>query len=194
MNPIPDMHIAENVPVRNASREFMASSERLPSLYSLSGDMLEVLSLLDVAETDDEYADLEEQRIALADKLLQKVESYGAVIRTLEKLAADRKGEADRLDAKAKASKAGAEWLKNRLLEHMETSGQQRIETARFSFAVRVNNPSVNVLDAAAIPNEFKRTRVIVEPDKVGILAHTKATGEVVAGTEVVRNHSLRIS
>ena len=43
------------------------------------------------------------------------------------------------------------------------------------------------------VPNEFRRETLVVEPDKKAILEHTRLTGEVVPGTEVVRGERLDI-
>jgi hypothetical protein len=75
----------------------------------------------------------------------------------------------------------------------MKSIGVDRLETGTHTLAVRLNNPSVNVVDAAAIPSEFNRTKVTIEPDKVGILAAYKKDGEIPPGVEIVRNERLDI-
>lgn len=182
--------------IEQASRQFMATAEKLPTLFSLSDDLCQLLAALDTLEESGDEGQAEETRalIALVDQMMvQKVEGYVSVIRSLEAMAETRKCEADRLAARAKTARTNADWLKNRLLVHMQTTGQARLETGLHSIAIRLNNPSVNIVDAAAIPSNFQRTKVEITPDKIGILAAFKKDGEIVPGTEIVRNPRLAI-
>lgn len=178
-----------------ASRQFMQTANRLPTLFDLGDDLCQLLAALDTLdETDADPADDIHALIALVDQMLiEKVEGYVSVIRSLESMAEARKCEADRLAARAKTAQKNAEWLRNRLLVHMQTTGQTRLETGLHSISIRLNNPSVQIVDAAAIPSDFQRTRIEITPDKVGILAAFKKDGEVVPGTEIVRNPRLDV-
>lgn len=176
-----------------STRTFMHVADRLPTLYALSSEWHELLAMLEDPEQDVAAIEAELQR--LAGDIKHKAHGVAAVIQSLESLAEMQKAESQRLAAKAKASKAHADRLREYALQNMRAiPGLDRIETGVFTLTIRVNNPSVNVLDAAAIPSEFQRTKITIEPDKIAILAHTKATGEIVPGTEIVRNVGLRIS
>ena len=58
---------------------------------------------------------------------------------------------------------------------------------------MRQNPARVEILEEMMVPGEFKEIRTTVHIDKRAILAHTKQTGEVVPGTEVVRGERLDI-
>jgi hypothetical protein len=79
------------------------------------------------------------------------------------------------------------------MLERLLAMGQRHLETARFTVAVVHNPPHVEVLDAAAVPNNFKRTTVVIEVNKQAILEALRRGGEVVPGTEVARPDRLDI-
>lgn len=180
-------------PITEATSRFMAVATRLPTLFDLDDRAYELLTGFENADAATE-ADTE-AHLALVDQMIvEKTESYVSVIRSLEKMAEARKGEADRLRDRAKTAEAQADWLKARLLVHMQTTNRPRIETARFTLAIRQNPPSVNVLDAAAVPSDYQRTKIDISVDKRAILEHFKATGELVDGIEITRGESLRLS
>ena len=55
------------------------------------------------------------------------------------------------------------------------------------------NPPSVNILDDAIVPEEFKMMEVNVKIDKKAIMQHCKSTGEIIAGVEIVSKERLQI-
>jgi hypothetical protein len=105
-----------------------------------------------------------------------------------------QKAEAQRLAAKAKATSANADRLKDYAKRCMQQIGIERLETGTFTLVVRQNPHSVVVLDAAAVPSEYTRTTITVDVDKRGILAAFKESGEIPPGVNVVRTESLRIT
>jgi hypothetical protein len=187
------------VSVAEASRSFVAAAQRLPTLFDLEDTAYQLLALLEATDDPVELADVEavaevKAQFALVDQMLmEKTESYVSVIRSLEAMAEARKVEADRLRDRAKTAERHADWLKARLLTHMQTTGRERIETSRFTLTVRTNPPSVVVVDAASVPHEFERTRWIIDVDKRAILAHVKATGEIPAGVDITRSSRLEV-
>jgi hypothetical protein len=185
------------VSVAEASRSFVAAAQRLPTLFDLEDTAYQLLALL---EATDDPVDLAEAvaeakaQLALVDQMLmEKTESYVSVIRSLEAMAEARKVEADRLRDRAKTAERHADWLRARLLTHMQTTGRERIETSRFTLTVRTNPPTVVVVDAASVPHEFERTKWIIDVDKRAILAHVKATGEIPAGVDITRSSRLEV-
>jgi len=181
-------------PTVAVERGFMQAANRLPTLFSLEAEAYDLLAILEDGNLDFLQESEVKAELALIDQMLMtKTESYVSVIRSLESMADARKAEADRLNARAKTAQRHADFLRQRLLDHMQTTVRPRIETARFTLTFRLNNPSVNVINAADIPSEFTRTTITVAPDKGAILTHTKATGEVVPGTLIERTPRLEI-
>lgn len=173
------------------STGFMRAADSLPTLWTLSAEFTTLLGLLEDPDADPAEIEAEMQRVA--GDIKQKAHGVATVIRALEGLAGFQKENAERLQAKAKANQAHADRLKAYALACMKSIGVDRLETGTHTLAIRLNNPSVNVVDAAAIPSEFNRTKVTIEPDKVGILAAYKKSGEVPPGVEIVRNERLDI-
>jgi hypothetical protein len=186
--------------VAEASRQFMATAQRLPTLFDLEDTAYQLLALLEATDDPAELADVEavaevKAQLALVDQLmLQKQESYVSVIRSLEAMADARKAEADRLRDRAKTAERHADWLRARLLTHMQTTGRERIETSRFTLTVRQNPPSVTVLDAAAVPHEYERTRITIDVDKRQILEDFKRDGVIPPGVDITHGRRLSIA
>lgn len=177
--------------IEQASRAFMHTAERLPTLYSLSSEFERLVDLLEDPDADPTEVDAELQRVA--GDIKRKAYGVAVVIRQLEGLAELQKSESQRLAAKAKAAQGHADRLRDYARQCMHQIGEERLETGSFTLAIRTNPPSVVVLDATAVPTDYQRTKVIVDVDKRAILEHTKQTGEVVPGTEIVRGTRLDI-
>ncbi len=189
-----------------ASRMFMHAADRLPTLYSLSAEWHELLAMLEDPEQDVAAIEAELQR--LAGDIKHKAHGVALVIQSLENLAELQKAESQRLAAKAKASQAHADRLREYARQNMQAiPGLQRIETGVFTLAIRLNNPSVTVVDEHAVAAEFWRTYAPPPPEvnKVAIMEHWRATGgrstkdgltggDVPAGVAIVRNERLVIS
>lgn len=174
-------------------RRFMDTAGRLPTLYELDAESDLLLSLIDTGEAD-LIAEAGPELALVEQLIIDKVEGYIGVIRTLESMAAMRKAEADRLRKRSQQAEHAADWLRARLLEHMRARQQQRIETGKFTVTRRDNPLRVDVLDASQVPHQFERTTITTTVDKAAVLAHVKSTGEVVPGVSVSRGESVRIS
>jgi hypothetical protein len=174
------------------TRAFNNASDRLPTLWSLGQEWDRLLSLLEDPESDQDTIQLELQRTAGDIRI--KGGGLAIVLQGLDRLADWQRSEGQRLMAKARANETHAERLRSYALSCLQSLGIERLETGTHTLSVRTNPPSVNVLDAAAVPSEFQRTKIEIAPDKVAILAHHRRTGEVPAGVEIQRSQSLRVS
>ena len=177
--------------IAQLSEQFMAIAERASTLYELSDEYRALVDLLDDPEVDPHLVEQELDR--LGDKIAHKSEAIAGLIRWQEGLASVRRAEARRMADGAARFERQAERLRAYVLKHMQATGMTRIDTGRFTLAVRQNPPHVEVLELLLIPSEFKRTVITEEPDKRAILEHTKATGEIVPGTEIARTERLDI-
>ena len=174
-----------------ASRRFAQAAERLNTLYALSDEYLRVLNLLETDDADDAELDAELERIA--GKITQKAEAIVGLVVQLDGMAAMRKAEAARLRDRAGADERHAARLREYVLRHMQEIGTERIDTARFTIAIRQNPPAVEVVDEDLVPADFKREVITVSVDKRAILEHFKAEGEIVPGVEIVRRQRLDV-
>jgi DNA anti-recombination protein RmuC len=181
-----------------ASREFMATSTQLATLVDLDAASVALWVLLTEVEDDtwspEERADLEAKLEYVTEQQLHKVESYIGLLKKIEALAEYDDAEATRLKERRDRKRRAVDRLKARLLEHLKRTNQERVETIRYTVALRTNPPAVSVLEAQLVPKEYERTRIEVSVDKRAILDHYKATGEIPPGVEITRGQSLRIS
>lgn len=177
----------------DAQRRFKSTAERLPTLFSLSDEFVEILGLLENAGEGHE-SELELQLSEVAAVLAQKVERCAWTVLDCERLAKARKAEADRLRDQAARLDRVAITLRLKLLDAMRSTHQERVDTTRFSISIRQNPARVEVLDASLVPAEFQRTKVLVDVDKTAVREHWKSTGEIVAGTDIVRGERVHIA
>lgn len=187
-----------NTEIVQASRDFMAAADSASTLLNLTAAQTQLLVLLHEVEDDtwssEERAALEQRLEEVNAALLVKSEAYAGLIRSLEWLEKGDTEELARITARRERKRRTIEWLRGRLLAHVKDQPDQRLETQRFSLSVRQNPPRVEVLDAAAVPSEYTRTKITVDVDKKAVLDAYKRDGEIVPGTEVVRGVRLDIS
>src|SRR5262252_10057272 len=175
--------------VEQASRDFMEIAARSNTLYQLSDDYLRILAVLE--EEADEVLEAELGRIA--GQITHKAEAIAGLVVQLDGMADLRRAEAKRLRERAEADERHAVRLRTYLMSHMALIGSERIDTARFTVAIRANPPSVEVLDQDQVPEKFRRVVTTVSIDKKAILEHYRTEGEVVDGVEIVRRQRLDI-
>jgi len=175
--------------VERASREFVRTADGLSTVFTMSNLEEQLHNLLDSGEAFDP-ADL-----ALLDQMMvEKAEGYVSVIRNLEAMSAARKAEADRLRDRAKQAETAADWLKARLLTHLQVTGRTRLETTRFTLTVRQNPASVQIVDEAAIPADYVIVETTYRINKRGILDDFKRDGALIPGVEITHGERLSIA
>jgi hypothetical protein len=175
----------------DVTRGFMDLAPRTTTLYDLSAEYLRVLDLLEDAGDDDQALELELDQ--LAGQITHKAEAIAGLVAHYEGLASIRKGEAKRLKERAEADERRADRLRDYVLRHMQALGSERIETARFTLAVRTNPPAVSVLVEQLVPAEYVRTVTTTSIDKRAILDAFKRTGEIPDGVDISRGQRLEI-
>jgi len=179
--------------IEQTSKAFMQTANRLPVLYELTAEFLEVEALLETAEDGEDYRALSERLDELHGTIKQKSDNIVGLARTYEALAEARRNEAKRMADGARAYETRAEWLRKYLLDAMRALEVDRIETSRFTISIRLNPPRVEILEAMMVPSEYQRTKVTIDVDKGEVLRHFKDTGEVVPGVEITRGQRLDI-
>ena len=100
------------------------------------------------------------------DKLENKLERYGRLIREFEARANARAEEAGKLRERAGVAKNAAANLRQRLQWFLETQGLKKVETASFQFSVRGNGgvQPMELLEEE-VPDEFKK--LVVDQTKI---------------------------
>ena len=160
----------------------------MSTLYQLTEDMLQLLSFLEEEPDSDWVTDTLE---SVQFELEQKAEGYCKVIQALENKIELVSKEIDRLSAMKKTAQNGIDRLKSALLQSMEVTGQEKIDTGLFKLSIRNNAPSLDILYTDAIPEAY-RIKQEDKIDKRQLLADIKE-GLAVDGVAIKRTRSLQI-
>jgi hypothetical protein len=170
----------------------------MTALYELTAEYTKALDMathVAIDREDETISDADADTLAgeviaeLHDAIEDKAENIAKFILSLE---ADEKaigGEMMRLAARRKSTQRKADWLRSYLLSELQYAGLTQIKRDVLTVSVRTNNPSIKVIDEAAVPHDW--CRLIPESwevNKDGILKHIKATGELIPGVEYVAN------
>lgn len=161
------------------------------TLYELTDGYASLLGMYDAAETPEEREEILDMLAGVEGDISDKAEAYTRIIRNKLAEAEALKAEADRLTAKRRAAERVAERMKEAITDAMMRTGTQEIPTTIGKWRMTMNPWSCDVLDAEQVPEEWR----IPQPDKVdkaGLLAHFKATGELVAGVEFKQTSGAR--
>lgn len=154
-------------------------------LYELSQQYQQVLDVIEGAEEDftEEQWDV---LIGIEDAFHEKVENIAKLVRSLEVDLEVIKAERRRLSDRQGTLGRKVEWLKAYLLHAMRAVGRDKVKGQLLTVALRNAPVSCDVVDVEALPDDFKRQIVEWKPDRNGINAHFKQTGEVLPGVEMV--------
>lgn len=118
----------------------------------------------------------------------EKVENIACCIKNLIGDIAKFKAEEERIAKRRKGMEKKAEYLRKLLIDNM--SGE-KYSSAKCSVSFRTSE-SVLVDDANKLPEELRRMKISVEPDKVAIKAALIA-GQEITGCKLVKNTSVQI-
>lgn len=163
----------------------------MASLYAIAGKYLSLVNAYDMAETDEERAEILEQLAQVDDDIDGKGENYAKIIRNLK---ADIDGydtEIERLTRHRRAGKNMIERLMTILQDTMEQTGKKELKTSIGKFRLQDNPVSCEVVDWQKVPVEYRTP----QPDKVdrkALIDHFKQTGELVDGVEYKRERGIR--
>ena len=159
------------------------------NLYELT---TELKNIYEQIENGEELTEEMENALVLTEKNLQaKAIDYGYVIKSLDAEMEMFDNEIKRLQERKKQLAKTQDLLKNNLTNAMQEFGitEMKGRTIKLSFR---KSESVDVYNVDALPDEFKRTKVTVEPDKIAIKEALK-NGEVVEGATLSIKDNLQI-
>lgn len=159
------------------------------SLINIANDYYEILTNL---EFDEEGNLIGLDRIDdLSNDFRSKAENVAQYIKELGYIAEDLKIEEQILSERRKSAERKAEYLKDYLSLCMDIVGQNKLETGKCKISFR-RSEFVNITDFDKLPEEYKRTKTIVEADKTAIKDALK-TGADVIGAELVEKQNIQI-
>ncbi len=121
----------------------------------------------------------------------EKAENYCKIIAGWQGDIEAVKVELDRLNNLKKRYEGNIQKLKDNLLMTMENQGRQDLKAGLYSVKIKVNPPSVNIIDEKLIP----KTYFIQKPAELSkkLISEAIKNGDSVAGAELVQKTSLQI-
>lgn len=164
----------------------------MATLYELTDAYNELLEAVMGAETGDEISGLIAQLDEIDEAWDVKAENYARVMKEAEARAAAAEAEAKRLTERRRRYEATVEGLKARMKMAMKLRGVGAVETAIGTWKIGKGRESVQITDASKIPVEYL-VQQAPTVNKTAIMAAYKADGEIVPGTEIVRNESFTL-
>jgi hypothetical protein len=165
----------------------------MATLFDIGNELLQVLDKIgDGGEIDN---DLDQYFASIQDDEAKKLDAYVGLIRQLEAEISVAKTEEEFFYQKAKARENKIKSLKDRLKEHLERTGRQRVTSAAGrTLRVQANASSHLVVKVEDVPPEYKISKVTVEIDNERIKKEL-AAGQVLAFASFgERGSHLRIS
>lgn len=153
-------------------------------LYKITAEFQSLIADFD-GNSDDEFID---KLNSLNADFMSKANDCINYALNLKSDAMTIKAHCEEMTAKRKAYEQRAEKLLDYVLRNMQAVGVSEIKDMGGLYAAKIakNPPSVNVLNADEISNEFVKIEQVSSIDKKAILQHFKATGEIVAGVEII--------
>lgn len=160
----------------------------MKTLFEITQEVIELASLLEDGEFTPE---LEQQLAITRDELDAKSENYVKVIRQVEGDISVIDAEIKRLKELRDSKSKVVDRMKEALSTAMAAFNVDKIETSLMKLFFR-KSESVEILDESLVPEQYKLSRVVVNPDKILIKKLIKS-GESVPGCEIVEKYNLQI-
>ena len=162
------------------------------SLYHITNEYARLAAAYEDAQTDEERAAADAALAALDISLTDQADACARLTRNLKAEAAALAEEIRRLQDLKRRKDGAAERVRAGLQAAMEAANVRRVDTPIGRWSVRKNPPSVMIVDAAAIPEDY----LVPQPPKVDAAAirdHFRETGEIVPGTDIQYGEGLQL-
>ena len=141
-------------------------------LYNLSQLMTEALEIENEVERHQKFNELEL-------KVAEKIDNIVKFNQNLDSSIVAIDAEVIRLEELKDSFQKKQDWLKMYLKNTMEAAGLLKFNTDLFKIRIQRNPPSVEILNEAAIPDAYKKTKTEITIDK------NKLKSDLTAGIEV---------
>ena len=160
------------------------------TLYELTKDLQEVEALLEDPDTPQDA--VMDTLKGISGAIAEKGKGIGALLLNWEANEKQVKEAADMMLARYRVIKKRRESLRDYLLGRMEEADIEQISCPEFELTVVKNPPSVEIEDAAELPNEFLEVKISKQPVKKAIKEAIQS-GEEVPGAYLTQKTRLRI-
>ena len=162
------------------------------SLYELSSTYLKALDDLTDPELDLPLEVVNDTLETLGDEMETKAINVTKFMRNMEATANAIKEAETQMAKRRKALENRIKWMKDYLKGSMEHTGITKIECPYFKLSIQKNPVSVNILNEAKIPTQFKEQVISWKIDKTAIKNAIKS-GETIPGAELLNGTRLVI-
>lgn len=162
------------------------------ALYQLAENYLQALDFLTDPELDLPIEAINDTLEGLSWELEEKAVNVTKFLRNMEATADAIKQAEEAMAKRRKALENRAKCLKDYLKGNMERTGISKIECPFFKLSIQKNPDSVNIVDEATIPEQFKEQVISWKIDKTAIKEAIKA-GRAVPGAVLVNGTRLAI-
>jgi len=162
------------------------------SLYELSSTYLKALDDLTDPELDLPVEAVNDTLEALGDEMETKAINVTKFMRNMEATASAIKSAEAEMAKRRKSLENRIKWMKDYLKGSMEHTGITKIECPYFKLSIQKTPASVNILNEAKIPTQFKEQVLSWKIDKTAIKNAIKS-GEAIPGAELVNGTRLAI-
>jgi hypothetical protein len=162
------------------------------ALYELSNQYLQALDALTDPEADIPMQAITDTLEGIEGQLQDKAVNVAKFLRNLEAFAEAIKEAEEQMARRRKAFESRARWVRDYLKTNMEDCGITKIESPWFCLSIQKNPAAVEILNEAAIPEEFKQEVVTVKIDKAAIKEAIGA-GREIRGARIVNGTRLSI-
>lgn len=164
----------------------MISEIKLHEIPAALAGMLDLIQI-DEETGEIEPATLESVQIASEEKII----ATAMYIRRLDALNQATKETIQDLQERVRADSKRIEALKWLMTKAMDSLQYTEVKSPEVTLRFRKSS-SVEITDSEALPEQFLRTKTVVEPDKTAIKNALKA-GEKIQGAQLVESRNLQI-
>lgn len=151
-------------------------------LYKLTDDYKTLEGMLDKEDYDPN--DIQNMLDNVKEEIGSKVENIAKLVLSLEGDSEVIKAEEERLKSRREALSHHIDWLRNYILTEMLNVGLDKVKREVLTVSVRLNPPSVEVIDFDSIPEVFRNWTW--KPKKKEMVEHFKETGEIITGINII--------
>jgi hypothetical protein len=158
------------------------------SLYRIDEELQSLLDSLDVCP-DELRPELEQRLAAYVTAEIDKIDRVGAVLSSLDNVAAHAKSEIARLHERQRSAERAARRLESYVLAVLRQRNGQPLKGRNVTLSVR-RTEALTIVDPELVPDKFKRTTITIDVPKTPIKEALRA-GQEVPGVALQLNEHL---
>jgi hypothetical protein len=159
------------------------------SLYRIEEELQSLLDSLDVCP-DELRPELEQRIAAYVTAEIDKIDRVGAVLSSLDNVAAHARAEIERLRLRQQSAERAGQRLADYVLHVLRQRDGRPLKGRNVTFSVR-RSESVVIDDLNQIPDRFKRVTVTTDVPKIPVRDAIKA-GQTIPGAHLEQHENLQ--